>query len=267
MLNRRASSITAPALQELGSGGLSRKNSEVFNHSYSPVIPDYTVKATTDVLYLCIKRVTYLRALRATTMSKKPSPSEIELDKYLERVNEDEDIIHTPKLSPPEKHNAGILERAASFVSGRLTPTLSMRGGPDRLSGHSKRGLNASFHNFDSEKDKADDHTMVEEDETQEEEEGDFWNSGVNKKSIANKGNKTTSPPSSLPSTIHEDDHPPADPNMESNHKSERNDLTPTSTGSIIINVKQNLESGEGEGGDPHEQAKHSTNGSSEKHF
>jgi hypothetical protein len=40
-------------------------------------VPDYTVKAVTDVLYLRIKRTTYLRALKASGMSKKPSPGDL----------------------------------------------------------------------------------------------------------------------------------------------------------------------------------------------
>ncbi len=186
----------------------------------------------------------------------------MELEKYLERVNEDDDMLTTPKLSSPDKHSAGILERAASFVSGRLTPTLSMRGGPDRLSGHSKRGLNSSFHNFDT--DKTDDRTMVEEeDETQEEEDGEFWASRSKPKPISQP---TATTPTSLPSTIREDE-PAEKPVIDSNHRIENNDLTNSSAGAVVINVRQNQESGDGEPSNERDESKPTTNGSSDPQF
>ena len=73
-------------------------------------------------------------------MSRKPSPGDAELERYLERVTEDEDhvdamLMSSPKMSPEK--GPGLLERASSFLAGRITPTLSLRSGVDRLSGHS----------------------------------------------------------------------------------------------------------------------------------
>ena len=116
--------------------------------SFPPFVPDYTVKAVTDVLYLRIKRTTYLRALKASSMSKKRSPGDLELERYLERVTEDDNdvdamLMSSPKMSPEK--GPGFLERASSFISGRITPTLSLRGGVDRLSGHAKSRHNSRF--------------------------------------------------------------------------------------------------------------------------
>ena len=113
--------------------------------NFRNLISEYTVKATSDVLYLRIKRATYLRALKASVMSKKPSPGDLELERYLERVSEDDNDVDTmlmssPKMSPEK--GPGFLERASSFIAGRITPTLSLRGGVDRLSGHGKQRNN-----------------------------------------------------------------------------------------------------------------------------
>lgn len=58
--------------------------------TFQAFIPDYTIKAVTDVLYLQIKRTTYLRALKASLMGKKVSHSgelnERELENLLEKV-------------------------------------------------------------------------------------------------------------------------------------------------------------------------------------
>lgn len=58
--------------------------------TFQTFIPDYTIKAVTDVLYLKIKRTTYLRALKASIMGKKTTHSgelnERELENLLEKV-------------------------------------------------------------------------------------------------------------------------------------------------------------------------------------
>lgn len=58
---------------------------------FAAFIPDYTIKAVTDVLYLKIKRTTYLRALKASMMGKKASISgeinDRELENLLEKVS------------------------------------------------------------------------------------------------------------------------------------------------------------------------------------
>jgi hypothetical protein len=45
--------------------------------------------------------------------------------------------MSSPKMSPEK--GPGFLERASSFISGRITPTLSLRGGVERLGGHGKQ--------------------------------------------------------------------------------------------------------------------------------
>ena len=59
--------------------------------SYQAFVPDYTIKAVSDVLYLKIKRSTYSRALKASLMGKKAGHSgelnERELENLLEKVN------------------------------------------------------------------------------------------------------------------------------------------------------------------------------------
>jgi len=163
--NRRASSLTCATAHDVG--GLSAHNSTALSINFPLFIPDYTVKASSDVMYLVIKRTTYLRALKATSMSKKPSPSDIEFDKYLERVNEDDNILmSTPKLSP-EKPGI-LLDR-----SGRATPTLPAKPGLDQH--HRYGALNNSFHTFSLEKNRGEDRTVEEEDENQGEDEGEFW--------------------------------------------------------------------------------------------
>ena len=69
--------------------------------AYPGFIPDYTIKATSDVLYLKIKRTTYLRAMKASLMGKKASHSgelnERELEHLLEKVG-----YYLVLNSPPE---------------------------------------------------------------------------------------------------------------------------------------------------------------------
>ena len=70
----------------------SRTGSVAPSVTYQAFIPDYTIKAVTDVLYLKIKRSTYSRALKASLMGKKAGHSgaplnERELENLLEKVN------------------------------------------------------------------------------------------------------------------------------------------------------------------------------------
>jgi len=119
--------------------------------TYQAFVPDYTIKAVSDVLYLKIKRSTYSRALKASLMGKKASHSgelnERELENLLEKV-EDESLDHdlnmmlrTPLAHSPISHQA--LEHEVTRVkvstSGASTPTLAIRGDPTRMSLASKR--------------------------------------------------------------------------------------------------------------------------------
>ena len=72
--------------------------------TYQPFVPDYTIKAVTDVLYLKIKRSTYSRALKASLMGKKASHSgelnDRELENLLEKVqNMDGNVLFFPIIS------------------------------------------------------------------------------------------------------------------------------------------------------------------------
>ena len=80
---------------------------------HPPFVPDYTVKAVSDVIYLRIKRPMYCAALKASKMANNPKADGTEnehvLDRYLERVNEDEDnpdilVIGTPRAETRSLH-------------------------------------------------------------------------------------------------------------------------------------------------------------------
>ncbi len=110
---------------------------------YAPFIPDYTIKAVTDVLYLKLKRNTYLRAIKASLMGKKQSHSgelnEKELDRFLAKVNEDEGgdhemsmMLRTPVLTSPNKSEQSLDQdhklHKINPSSGTSTPTMAAKG-------------------------------------------------------------------------------------------------------------------------------------------
>lgn len=79
-------------------------------------IPDYSVKAVTETIYLAIKRNLYLAAKRATLMERKQKCGETsdaiddEVEKLLHSLDEDDPSVHasvpnlngnTPKASKP----------------------------------------------------------------------------------------------------------------------------------------------------------------------
>ena len=84
LLNKRHS-----AQVEMGMGGVPSRAGSIFA-AFPGFVPDYTVKAVTDVLYMKIKRPTYMRAMKASLMGKKASHSgelnERELEHLLEKV-------------------------------------------------------------------------------------------------------------------------------------------------------------------------------------
>jgi len=91
-------------------------------------IPDYTLIANTDLLYLEIRRKTYLGAVKATRMQAMHSHSggfnDREIDSYLERVSEDDtDFMRTPSLRSPDR----TLDGNAFNESGSNTPQMAMR--------------------------------------------------------------------------------------------------------------------------------------------
>lgn len=116
---------------------------------FTAFVPDYTIKAVTDVLYLKIKMATFLRAIKASVMGKKASHSggfdEKELDHLLEKVNEDESNDHelnmmlsTPNAHSPNRSGGTTTEQEATKVvkvascSGNTTPVMAVRGDTTR---------------------------------------------------------------------------------------------------------------------------------------
>ena len=88
LTNKRSS--TSGEIGQIGHGHPHTRSGSVIP-TYQAFVPDYTIKAVSDVLYLKIKRMTYLRALKASMMGKKASHSgelnERELENLLEKVN------------------------------------------------------------------------------------------------------------------------------------------------------------------------------------
>ena len=115
----------------------SRKGSAMVNSAsmqsgrvhHPPFVPDYNVKAISDVIYLRIKRPMYCAALKASKMANNPkageggTEQEHVLDRYLERVNEDEDnpdilVIGTPRAETRSLHTVPRTGGQASSKNG-----------------------------------------------------------------------------------------------------------------------------------------------------
>lgn len=76
-------------------------------------IPDYSVRAISDVVYLVIKRSLYMAAKRATLMEQSKrtggehsnEPIDDEVEKLLHSLDEDDSVVHTnlnsPRMSKP----------------------------------------------------------------------------------------------------------------------------------------------------------------------
>ena len=115
-----------------GGGGLSTSASASDRLQQFVFVPDYTVKAMSDVLYVRITRTTYMRAIKASLMATRKQSSSIgagllsglgfgggggaastidtiekELDSFLDRVNEDdlegETLMATPMARSPDR--------------------------------------------------------------------------------------------------------------------------------------------------------------------
>lgn len=74
----------------------------MINHTF---IPDYTVRAVTEVFYIAIKRNLYLAAKRATLMERMQKgdaacnePIDDEVEKLLHSLDEDDPSIHGSKM-------------------------------------------------------------------------------------------------------------------------------------------------------------------------
>eukprot|EP00094_Tigriopus_californicus_P003006 TCALIF_02895-PA protein Name:"Similar to CNNM2 Metal transporter CNNM2 (Homo sapiens)" AED:0.03 eAED:0.03 QI:0/0/0/0.5/1/1/2/0/940 len=109
-----ATPVGALASSRHGSSNLNSQN----NNVQAPFVPDYTVKAVSDVLYLRIKKSLFLAAAKATAMTNKAISSggthgdvnENALDHYLESVNEDDGafdhdimMVRNPSVRSPDK--------------------------------------------------------------------------------------------------------------------------------------------------------------------
>jgi len=129
--NRRASVRKTPATPESAQSHhplLSKRGSVVedFSKLLPPsFVPDYTVKAASDVLYMRIKRGTYIAALRASQMQKKQSTlhGDIgDIDRFLERADE-----LASAGDRPADVAAAVMMRSPTL---RHTPTGSRHGSP-----------------------------------------------------------------------------------------------------------------------------------------
>lgn len=138
-LQKRPSMVSATASAAAAGGGGASGTGLTTSASASDrlqqfvFVPDYTVKAMTDVLYVRITRTTYMRAMKASMMAARKQSStgvagigagllsglgfggsagnadtiERELDSYLDRVNEDdlegETLMATPMARSPDR--------------------------------------------------------------------------------------------------------------------------------------------------------------------
>ena len=118
-----------------GSAMVTSASMQSSKQHHPPFVPDYTVKAVSDVIYLRIKRPMYCAALKASKMADNPkseggTEQEHVLDRYLERVNEDEDnpdilVIGTPRAETrslrtnPTSKNGSAMRLADREEDGR----------------------------------------------------------------------------------------------------------------------------------------------------
>ncbi len=130
-LRKTSTQLEAPSTaggKRNGDAVMSRQGSGYLHPATAAFVPDYTVKAVTDVLYLRIKKGTYAAALKASQMQRKQNfPNEMgaDIDRYLEKVNENEgdlvDILpvmmRSPSLRSPEKDGGGGVVAAMAAMS------------------------------------------------------------------------------------------------------------------------------------------------------
>ncbi len=137
------------------SGSVTRQGSGFFHlhpHQQVPAyVPDYTVRAVTDVLYLRIKKGTYAAALKASQMHKKQTSSgndmTADIDHYLEKVNEhdgDLDILppmlRSPSLRSSEREG-GVIAAVAAMAAATIGSATGSIGGGSASGAGSPRGI------------------------------------------------------------------------------------------------------------------------------
>ena len=171
---------------------LSKQHSAAFISPHSlPFVPEYTVKAVTDVLYLRIKKSTYIAAAKASMMNKKQEKTgvevlnERELERYLEKVVEDDAdpetlMMRTPSIRSPEKR----LDSPTAVLAASVANAMVAVGGEQSTTGDSEQQAPKAEPEFWG--DTADDKTTIVSD------------LAVN---VANAGNGPASLPSGVPST------------------------------------------------------------------
>lgn len=82
----------------------------MINHTF---VPDYTVRAVTDVFYISIKRNLYLAAKRATLMGRAQKSGELcssdpiddEVEKLLHSLDEDDRSLKGSRFDTPPINN------------------------------------------------------------------------------------------------------------------------------------------------------------------
>ncbi|XP_066246093.1 unextended protein [Euwallacea similis] len=134
--------IESPAAPA-GMGSLESLNIDsMLRHTF---IPDYTVRASTEVLYLKIKRSLYLAAKRATLMEKSKRENQTkeqfdeEIDKMLHATEDDE--ISSGRLTPRRKSSRNLQNKSQQELinqyelqSPKSPSHLSNASPPNRLS-------------------------------------------------------------------------------------------------------------------------------------
>ena len=76
-------------------------------------IPDYTLKALTDVVYLKVRRNTYMVAIKASRMAKSnQGMPENDLSDVLAKVIEDDEFGRTPSIRSPDRWEPGSMGRS-----------------------------------------------------------------------------------------------------------------------------------------------------------
>ncbi|XP_074033654.1 metal transporter uex isoform X2 [Leptinotarsa decemlineata] len=141
--------IESPSVAPSTMGSLESLNIDsLLRHTF---IPDYSVRATTEVLYLKVKRSLYLAAKRATLMERSKRGEnqteqqfDEEVDKLLHSLDED-DALSTGRQTPRRKSSRKsqeIKENASLQTSPKTPSHYSAASPPHRLS---PRDINGSL--------------------------------------------------------------------------------------------------------------------------
>ncbi|XP_060526504.1 unextended protein [Cylas formicarius] len=133
--------IESPAAPS-GMGSLESLNIDsMLRHTF---IPDYTVRASTEVLYLKIKRSLYLAAKRATLMERSKrdhNHTKEQLDAEIDKLLNDDDDVSSGGVTPRRKSSKNLTalqnsrqELTENQVQSPKTPARLSNASPNRLS-------------------------------------------------------------------------------------------------------------------------------------